>query len=322
MAYLEELPIVSYNRAMAGEIDLTQAGTMRSRFATVLFADVVGSTKLYETHGDAVAHRTIDACVAVMRRATEAAGGRVVKTIGDEVMSVFAEADAAARAAVSMHVGINAMPPMGGLRLMIRIGFQGGPVLQKESDVFGDTVNLAARLTEQAAGGQIITSRETAGTLTGEWRLMARDLYGVKVRGKVEEVELAELLWKVDENSTVMLRGSAPRPKAPGAVLRLKYRTREIRMRRENDSLVIGREADCGIVVADNMASRRHCTIERRQDKFVLKDHSTNGSFVTNEGDAELLLRREEVTLLKHGWIAFGPPRAGTQELVEFFLES
>ncbi len=321
MAYLEELPIVSYNRVMTSDPDPSEEGTTRSRFAAVLFADVIGSTKLYETHGDALAHRTIDACVDVMRRATEAAGGRVVKTIGDEVMSVFASADAAARAAVGMHLGIDRMAPVGGRRLMIRIGLHGGPVLQKESDVFGDTVNLAARLTEQAAGGQIITSRETAGALTGEFRLMARDLYGVKVRGKTEEIELSELVWKIDENSTVMLRGSGPRPRPAAIVLRLRYHAKEIPMRRENDSLVIGREADCGLVVADAMASRRHCTVERHQDKFVVKDHSTNGTFVTNEGDEEVLLRREEITLRKHGWIAFGQPRAGTEETVEFFLE-
>ena len=75
------------------------------------------------------------------------------------------------------------------------------------------------------------------------------------------------------------------------------------------------------ITVADTMASRRHCTIERRQDKFFVKDHSTNGTYVTVEGDSELLLRREELTLRKHGWIAFGQPRAGTEEVVEFSLD-
>jgi adenylate cyclase len=69
------------------------------------------------------------------------------------------------------------------------------------------------------------------------------------------------------------------------------------------------------------MASRRHCTIERRKDKWVLKDHSTNGTFVTLEGDSELTLRREELVLRKHGWIAFGQSRAGTQEVVEFFID-
>ena len=67
------------------------------------------------------------------------------------------------------------------------------------------------------------------------------------------------------------------------------------------------------------MASRQHCTIERRNDKFVLADQSTNGTFVTTDGGTEILLQREEFTLDKHGWIAFGQPRAGAEEVVEYF---
>jgi len=91
--------------------------------------------------------------------------------------------------------------------------------------------------------------------------------------------------------------------------------------RRDNDSVSIGRDAESGLVIDDEMASRNHCSIERRQDKFWLKDHSTNGTYVTFEGDAEILLQREEVTLRKHGWIAFGHPRDPKVEVVEFFCD-
>src|SRR4051812_15831756 len=122
------------------------AATLRSRFVAVLFADVSGSTKLYETQGDTIGHRTVRGCVEAMRRATEGEGGRVVKTIGDEVMAVFGKADAAARAAIAMHRVVEQLPEVAGTKLTLRIGFHGGPVLQKENDIFGDTVNLAARL--------------------------------------------------------------------------------------------------------------------------------------------------------------------------------
>jgi adenylate cyclase len=300
--------------------DLGEA-TLRSRFAAVLFADVSGSTQLYEKQGDTIGHRTIRGCIELMRRATETAGGRVVKTIGDEIMAVFGTADAAARAAIEMHGGIEALPEVAGTKLTLRIGCHGGPVLQKENDIFGDTVNLAARLASQAQAGQIILSRSTAAALGPALRVMARDLYGVKVKGKSEEVELSELLWRPDGDATVVVSGRASRPAAAQIVLRLKYRGAEKPLRRDADTIVIGRDADCGIAVADHMASRRHCTIERRQDKFVIKDHSTNGTYVTVEGDAEVWLRREEFTLRKRGWIAFGQPRSGTEEVVEFSCE-
>src|SRR4051812_47343647 len=261
--------------------------TLRSRFAVIMFADVSGSTQLYEKQGDTIGHRTIGGCIELMRRATAAAGGRVVKTIGDEVMAVFGTADAAARAAIEMHAGIEALPDVAGNKLALRIGFHGGPVLQKDNDIFGDTVNLAARLAGQALMGQIIASRSTMAALSPELRVMARDLYGVKVKGKSEEIELSELLWRPDGDATVVVSGRMPKTAAKPMLLRLSYRGSEKPLRRDADTIVIGRDADCGIAVADDMASRRHCTIERRQDKFVIKDHSTNGTYVTLEGDSE-----------------------------------
>jgi pSer/pThr/pTyr-binding forkhead associated (FHA) protein len=85
--------------------------------------------------------------------------------------------------------------------------------------------------------------------------------------------------------------------------------------------VVLGREEGCDLVVTDDKASRKHCTIERRQDKWVLKDHSTNGTFVTIEGDSEILLQREELTLRKRGWICCGNARADTTHIVEYQCE-
>jgi len=296
--------------------------TYRSRFAAVLFADVTGSTQIYEKQGDTIGHRTIGGCIDLMRRATEAEGGRVVKTIGDEIMAVFGSADAAARAAVQMHVLVGELPPIAGTRLALRIGFHGGPVLQKENDIFGDTVNLAARLAGQAVADQVITSRDTAATLGPQMRIMARDLYGVNLKGKSMEIELAELVWRIDGAATVVLAGLRPRPTAKPVALHLVYRGKELVRRRDGDAMVLGRDADCDLPVADTMASRRHCTIEKRGgERWVLKDHSTNGTYVEIEGEKELWLRREELTLLRRGRIGVGQSPSGTDEVVEFSLD-
>src|SRR3989475_12868427 len=136
-----------------------------SRQTTVLFADVSGSTKLYETAGDAAALTAIGRCIERMRKAAESTGGRVVKTIGDEVMVLFPSPDAAAGAASEMHATIEQLPEIGGTRLGVRIGFHSGPVIQRDHDVFGDTVNMAARLCELAADVQITTSPATGARL-------------------------------------------------------------------------------------------------------------------------------------------------------------
>ena len=294
---------------------------MAERVATVLFADVSGSTKLYETAGDQAAHSAIARMIAAMAKAVEADGGRVIKTIGDEVMALFPSPDAAASAAAAMHGAVEEMPAVGETKLALRIGFHSGPVIQRDNDVFGDTVNLAARLVDQAVKGQIITSEETALQLGPVYRNFIRKLYAIQVKGKAEEVALTELIWRQTADMTAFAGAGRAAARPALSVLRLKYRDKEVARRRDVDSIVLGREEGCGLVVADNKASRQHCTIERRGDKWVLKDHSTNGTYVTAEGDSEILLQREELILRKHGWIALGQTRASTEEVVEYFCD-
>ena len=291
------------------------------RHATVLFADVSGSTKLYEAAGDAVALETINRMITEMRRATEEAGGRVVKTIGDEVMSLFPTPDAAATAASNIQMQTDIMPIVGGMKLGVRIGFHSGPVIQRDNDVFGDTVNLAARLVAQATKEQIIISGGTATELGESYKERLRGLYAITVKGKAEDIALYELIWRYDGATTVILKPKGAAPKRKTVLIRLKYRGKEIVRRRDNDSVTLGRDELSGLVIVEDKCSRHHCTIERRGDKFVIKDHSTNGTYVTIGEDDEVLLQRDEIALRKRGWISFGQTRIGAHESVEFFCD-
>ena len=292
-----------------------------SRQATVLFADVTGSTKLYEAAGDALAAEAIGRCLEKLRVSAEATGGRVVKTMGDSVMALFSSPDAAASAAARMQVAIEALPQVGDIKLGLRIGFHAGPVIQRDDDFYGDTVNVAYRLHEQAKRGQVLTSDDTASLLPQLLRNSTRLLYSVPVKGKAEDVALCELVWRQSPDITD-LATTLSVLRIPLGRLRLKYLGRDIARRRGSDSLLIGRDAGCDLVVADTKASRQHCTIERRQDRFLIRDHSTNGTFVTVVDEMEIVLQREEFPLRKHGWIAFGQPRAGTSDIVEYFCEA
>ena len=291
------------------------------RHATVLFADVSGSTKLYEAAGDAVALETINHMIADMRRATEQAGGRVVKTIGDEVMALFATPAAAATAASQIQMQTDILPIVGGMKLGVRIGFHSGPVIQRDNDVFGDTVNLAARLVAQATKEQIIISGGTAKELGEGYKERLRGLYAITVKGKAEDIALYELMWRYDGATTVVLRPKGSAPNAKTVMIRLKYRGKELVRRRDNDSVTLGRDELSGLVIMEDKCSRHHCTIERRGDKFVLTDTSSNGTYLTIQGEAEVLLQRDEIALRKKGWISFGQTRIGAHESVEFFCD-
>jgi len=300
-----------------GDEEIKEGG----RLATVLFADVSGSTKLYEAAGDVIALETINRIIAEMRRCTEAAGGRVVKTIGDEVMALFSTPEAAASAASQIQMQTDIMPGVAGMKLGVRIGFHSGPVIQKDNDVFGDTVNLAARLVAQATREQIITSAETAQELGEGYKERTRGLYAITVKGKAEDIGLCELIWRYDGATTVVLRPKSAAAKPKTVMIRLKYRGKELVRRRDNDSVTLGRDETSGLQIMEDKCSRHHCTIERRGDKFVLKDHSTNGTYVTIGEEDEVLLQRDEVALRKTGWISFGQTRIGTHESVEFYRD-
>jgi hypothetical protein len=211
---------------------------------------------------------------------------------------------------------VSEFPAVSAVKLGLGIGFHYGPVIQKATDVFGDTVNLAARLGEQAAKGQIITSQETGELFSPIYRPWMRKLGTVDVKGRSEQVDICELVWRADDSATLVTKR---RTSTQGVLkLKLKHRGIEVVRRREKDAVVVGREQDCGLVVDDDQVSRHHCTIERRGDKFVLADTSSNGTYVTIQGEPEVLLQREELTLSKRGWIAFGQPRVAAKEAVEF----
>jgi len=136
-----------------------------SRNLVVMFADIAASTRLYDTLGNAEAQATIDRVIGIVRRICESGNGRVVKTIGDEVMASFPDAETAALAAIEIEQNVSRQRTSRGTPIAIHIGMESGPAIEDDGDVFGDCVNVAARLTDLAKGGQIFTSVRTASEL-------------------------------------------------------------------------------------------------------------------------------------------------------------
>ena len=86
----------------------------------------------------------------------------------------------------------------------------------------------------------------------------------------------------------------------------------------ERRKVTIGRDHEADFPIRDDRVSRAHAMIEHRRGHFFVVDHSGNGTYVTLEGRPEIHVHREELTLLGHGWITFGRPRAEATQAVEF----
>src|SRR5215467_9769625 len=176
----------------------------------ILFADVVGSTRLYDIMGDVRARDMVAICIEVMRNATEQRQGTVIKTMGDEVMATFPSANAALNAAAQMQqqISTHAQLKIEGQPVAIRIGCHFGPVMLENRDVFGAAVHTANRMTSQAKAGQIVTTAATVDKLSPEWRASCRQIDIATLKGQGNEVALYEVLWQT-EDVTSMVPGIA-----------------------------------------------------------------------------------------------------------------
>ena len=288
---------------------------------TILFVDVSDSVRLYESLGDEVAFREVHECLVMFEEETLAHKGRVVKTIGDGSMCAFPDVNGAAQAACEMQQRLQKRQALKGHQIEIRIGLHFGPVLLEADDVYGDTVNTASRMAQFAAGGQIITTGELVAQLSPALRSATRRLDTLPVKGKNEEVAVYQVLWQASSDHTqIPGRADTIIHQAGVARLRLKHYGREIIV---VTSLNLGRHANNGIVLKDPMASRHHAYIERRKDKFVLTDQSSNNTFVSMKDGQEFRLRREGMILQGTGVISFGHrARDKDAEIVAFWCES
>ena len=293
----------------------------------ILFADVVGSTRIYEIMGDLKARDMVLTCVDIMRSATEQHHGTVIKTIGDEIMATFPSADDALNAASHMQHDIRARAELKveGQPIAIRIGGHFGPVVLENRDIFGAAVHTANRMTSQAKAGQIMVTGAMAQRLAPEWRSAVRQIDVATLKGKSNEDELFEVLWQ-KEDATSMLPtlaiGAAARENKGPLRLRLRFQGQELVLDARRSNVTIGRAEENDVVIKGNLISRLHARIEFTRNKFLLIDQSTNGTFVTNQEGEESFVRRDSLQLKGEGMIGLGrTPENNSPQTVRFVCE-
>ncbi len=273
----------------------------------IVFADVVGSTQIYEEFGDTRASETVSLCLEAMKDSTYQFDGTVIKTIGDEVMATFPTVDQAMQASIAMQKRISAdNREEGRIAVSIRIGCHFGPVVQEQNDIFGSAVHTANRMTSQAKGRQIVISGATVDMMSEELRRQTRQIDVATVRGRIDEVALYELLWNPEEATSMLptIEWESREKRATKMLLTCQNRTVEVSDRKK--SINIGRADDNDLVVKGNLISRIHAKVEMRRGKFVIIDQSTNGTFLQSAQGNESFIRRDTKELDNEGTIGLG----------------
>ena len=275
----------------------------------ILFADVVGSTQLYDEFGDATASQTVADCLEVMKEATHESSGTVIKTIGDEVMSTFPTVEQAMEAAVNMQARISTESTQEGrIPVSIRIGCHFGPVVQEQNDIFGAAVHTANRMTSQAKARQIVISGDTVDRMNAELKRQTRQIDVATVRGKLDEIALYELLWNPEDATSMlpMIEWQEQERERRASTLEVSFQDQSVVVSDQRKNIVMGRAEDNDLVIKGNLISRIHAKIEMRKGKFFLVDQSTNGSFIQNAQGVETFVRRDSAELTASGTIGLG----------------
>ncbi|HKQ30669.1 MAG TPA: adenylate/guanylate cyclase domain-containing protein [Burkholderiales bacterium] len=270
---------------------------------TILFADISGSTTLYEKMGDTLAQYQIGDRLEKIAGVVTTHQGKVIKTIGDEIMCRFETPAEALRASCEIHKLMQCQTDVNGVVLSTRIGIHHGPAILKDNDLFGDAVNVAARVTSLAKARQTLTTETTVAALSADTGLNTRQLDQAHVKGKQEALVLHEVIWE-QENLTVLATSYSSLGAAERIVLRYGETTKVVE--RNNAGFTIGRDPSCQLQLLSSIASRLHGKIEYRGGKFLYVDNSANGTYVRSPELGELFLRREELPLFGSGIIACG----------------
>ncbi|MCC6535042.1 MAG: adenylate/guanylate cyclase domain-containing protein [Burkholderiales bacterium] len=272
----------------------------------VVFADITGSAALYEALGDARALSIITRALVVLEEQVYAHRGRVVKTIGEALMCLFADASSAGAAAIGLQQRMEHFVADASVALALKIGVRSGALIEEHGDVFGDAVNVAARLVKLANPGQILTDGPTAAAMRATLRRRAREIDRRRMKGKSNEIEIVELGWRRRSGEPFTTEQGLALERARTARMLLKLGEREIAFDSARASFTIGRDAANDLPIASTKASRQHARIEWRRDKFVLFDHSTNGTYVTLAGEPEVMVKHESFLLRGSGRLSIG----------------
>jgi adenylate cyclase len=280
---------------------------MDAKKTAVLFVDVSGSTAFFERYGEVAGHSMVENCFKVIVPEIEKRAGRIVKYMGDGFLAVFDGAPAAVDAATAMHSALadaNAMRPEGA-RVRIHSGLCVGPVVvQEDGDVFGDTVNVAARVQHVAGPDQVYVTKDVVDDLPVASQAKARRVGMFPLRGKEDEVELYEVMWKL-EGATVLFTRAALREEV---LLSLFFNGTVIEMPADQHAFTVGRTSGNDLIVDDGAVSREHAEFVRRKGAIYLVDHSTNGTYVRPEIGKARHLHREEFMLDGSGEVSLGRP--------------
>lgn len=273
----------------------------------IFFADVCRSTALYDNLGDLQAAELMKYCLDACSNRVESNAGRLVDTRGDEVLCMFAQASDALAAAADLQAFAAEDSRCLAHQVAFRIGIHHGPVVELGPEIYGDAVNIAARLANKSKAWQTVLSADVVTRCPADFSPFLRPLGESTIRGKQGMLELFELLSPTGTGdiTEVAKRVQVPRRSFQ---LTLEFQAKRIRLTPMTARYMLGRNPDCDLHVEHASVSRHHAEIRYRNGRFHLFDVSTNGTQILTASET-LTVHRSDLQLPRRGTIRLGRTR-------------
>ncbi len=292
---------------------------LRSYSVFIFFADVCQSTVLYDRLGDQMASAIMVHALSVASQAARENGGRVIDTRGDEILCLFESAAGALSAANAIHAAVRRDERMREHLITFRIGVHFGPIIQRGESLFGDAVNVAARLAAKAKTNQTVLSSEVRDSMPERLLGQLRSLGSETVRGKQGAHALYELL-NVAGTAEITAVSQQELRKERSFLLTLRYQGRQFRLTPVLVRFVLGRGQECDLLVNHPSVSRHHAEIRFRNGQFRLFDMSTNGTHVITDTE-NLVVHRADRRLPEKGRLSLGRTESVPGLQIEFITD-
>ncbi|MFM9880409.1 MAG: adenylate/guanylate cyclase domain-containing protein [Burkholderiaceae bacterium] len=294
---------------------------------TVVFADLVGSTGIFERLGDATASHFLTQLTGALSKVFEQHSGRVVKVLGDGLFVVFEAESSALAACVAIQTRLQTTPvrPGGsGNPVQMQMGVESGEVVEIDGDCYGDAVNSAARLADLASADQILTTQRVRDALAPLQRASLRSLGPMYLRGKSDATEVFRVEWQTDRDADATIMGTSLHKAQKEQGLELSALGKTLRLEPRGERLTLGRATTASLSINDSRVSRVHAVLDWRGSQFVLADVSSFGTWVYMGNQSEpVVLRRTECYLVGLGQIVLGCERdAEAAPLIDFRVAS
>ncbi|MCX5885986.1 MAG: CHAT domain-containing protein [Proteobacteria bacterium] len=208
-----------------------------SRDVTIMFSDIKGSTAIFESRGDIEGRAMIQQHNELLFPLIERHGGKVIKTMGDAIMSSFKEPLQAVKSAIDTQKALflynqGKEEPQ---QIQVRIGIDTGRGLVETEDVFGEVVIVAARLENIAQPEQILISKQVYEKVKNSDEVICRYLDTKKLKGISEALEVYRVVWGEEE----MVVGPTRAAEKPPLAMRKKRKVLQLEITREGEKLKI-----------------------------------------------------------------------------------